>query len=159
MSTDLYTHIYLLQAGRVLLAKGAQPPVEGLWVPPGGNVLPGESPYEAALRQVTAQTGLSVSGLRLRALVSLVADESADTSLQILYAGNDFSGELQPAAGQGQLQWQHLHRVFSLPMPAAHHRWLSEVLNLNLPLYQARYVLDKAQQIVEVVEQPGETER
>jgi len=47
---------------------------------------------------------------------------------------------------------QHLHRVFNLPMPESHQRFMPYTINLNLPLYQARMMYDAEGRVVEVKE-------
>lgn len=43
----------------VLLVKRGKPPVSGLWSLPGGHIEPGEPAREAALREVTEETGVT----------------------------------------------------------------------------------------------------
>jgi len=152
MNTSLLTQIYVLQAGRILLQKRTQKPNLGLWVPPGGKVHPGESPFEAALREFHEKTGLKATKLLFRALVTQVAQGSGETSIHFVYACNEFSGELKSGGEQGQLSWQHLHRVFNLPIPPIYQQSMPHVINLNLPFYQARYNFDKEGALVEIVE-------
>ena len=146
MNPALLTQIYALQAGKVLLLRRKKEPNQGLWVPPGGEVKPGESPYESALREFQKETGLCANKLPLRGMITFVSQESGVTSVNFLYACNDFTGEANKEAREGTFEWQHLHRVFNLSMPASNHQYLPHAINLNLPFYQARYVVDAEQQ-------------
>lgn len=139
--------VYALQAGRVLLFQR-----EAGWAAPGGEVAPGEAPYEAGGRHLQKQTGLLAGTLILRGLVTLVSQETGETTLEFLYACNNFSGKLKPASGEQRSNWQHLHRVFHLPMPEVSQRVLTYALNLNLPLYQAKIVHDAGGRVVATVE-------
>jgi acetyl-CoA carboxylase carboxyl transferase subunit beta len=46
-------------AGRVLLIRRAKPPRVGAWTLPGGHIEPGETPEQAALREVLEETGVA----------------------------------------------------------------------------------------------------
>jgi mutator protein MutT len=79
--------------GRLLLIRRGQPPAIGTWTLPGGRVEPGETPAEAARREVAEETGLTVSVGELLATVPvlgyLVHDFAATVSSGVLAAGDD----------------------------------------------------------------------
>ena len=50
----------IVDAGRVLLIKRGQPPLQGRWSLPGGVVEVGETLQEALVREVREETGLEV---------------------------------------------------------------------------------------------------
>lgn len=48
------------EAGRLLLVRRANEPGRGLWSVPGGRVEPGETDFEALIREMAEETGLTV---------------------------------------------------------------------------------------------------
>jgi 8-oxo-dGTP diphosphatase len=68
--------------GRILVIQRAHAPSQGLWSIPGGRVEAGETPAEAARREVREETGLEidVAGLLGRVLLPAGNDVEYDVS-------------------------------------------------------------------------------
>jgi ADP-ribose pyrophosphatase YjhB (NUDIX family) len=82
-------------AGRVLLIRRANDPGRGLWSVPAGRIEAGETPAEAAVREVREETGLDVEvgEVLWRGAVGTfsVEDFAATVTGGVLQAGDDAS--------------------------------------------------------------------
>jgi 8-oxo-dGTP diphosphatase len=97
---------YIRQNGRVLLQlKAPDRWGGGWWNGPGGKLLDGEAPQDAAIREVLEETGLTVSPLTEHGTLDFSFGDEAEPSLRVhVYSTTTFSGELQ-ANDEGQLDW------------------------------------------------------
>ena len=74
------------------------------WGLPGGVVEPGETPAEAAIREVAEETGLNVE---LDDLIALYYLRTERRGLRFIFAGRIVGGELQvpPTEEVAELRW------------------------------------------------------
>lgn len=108
---------YIEQDGRYLMlhrTKKKQDPNEGKWIGIGGKFEAGESPEECAMREVAEETGLTLTALRLRGIVTFVSDV-CPTEYMFLFTADRFEGQLRPCP-EGDLAWVEKEKVFSLPL-------------------------------------------
>ncbi len=75
-------------AGRILLVRRNREPGRNEWALPGGFVENGESPAEAARRELEEETGLDASG---PSLVDIIYQESVYYGTSLLIIGYHFS--------------------------------------------------------------------
>ncbi len=89
----------------LLLIRGA--PTKRLWANKynglGGHIEAGEGPAAAARREIREESGLSVSDLRLRGVVTIDAGEPVGIGLYI-YSARAQTRVVVPS-GEGQLEW------------------------------------------------------
>ncbi|MBN1259905.1 MAG: 8-oxo-dGTP diphosphatase, partial [Anaerolineae bacterium] len=110
------TLVFLKREGQLLLLKGA--PTKRLWAGKynglGGHIKPGESPDEAARREVFEEAGLVVTDLTLRAVVHVTLPEPPGVILFV------FVGEAPPgsilASEEGVVEWIPRDRLLDLPL-------------------------------------------
>lgn len=97
---------YIRDAGRVLLQHKAEGRFGGgFWNAPGGKIIDGESPEQAAVREVREETGLTVRDLSDYGAITFYQDgiEGPDIHVHVFVAGR-FEGALQ-ANDEGPLEW------------------------------------------------------
>lgn len=89
----------------------------GKWIGVGGKFEEGETPEECAVREVFEETGLKVSSLKLRGIITFVM-QPLTTEYMFLYTCDDFSGELSDPDGcpEGILRWVEKEKLDELPM-------------------------------------------
>ena len=95
------------------------------WIGIGGKLEAGESPFDCARREVFEETGLTLTALRYRGIITFVSDLYG-TEYMHLFSSNAFSGEIRPECDEGNLEWIKKANLFSLPM------WEGDKIFLNL---------------------------
>ncbi|MEZ5211798.1 MULTISPECIES: NUDIX hydrolase [unclassified Gordonia (in: high G+C Gram-positive bacteria)] len=101
--------------GRVLLVKRGHEPEKGHWSVPGGRVEPGETPAQAAVREVREETGLDVRvGDELWTAIVPFGDDSR-------YEVHDFAatvlgGELRSGDDADDARWVAPDQLETLPL-------------------------------------------
>ena len=100
------TLCYVMRGNRILLqhkAKGLFG--EGLWNAPGGKLLKGEAPEEAARREVYEETRLKVKDLVFNGVLNFYLGDSRVLDQTVfLFSCRRFSGRMQ-ASSEGELKW------------------------------------------------------
>jgi 8-oxo-dGTP diphosphatase len=145
--------IYAVCDDKVLVMHRQQEPNVGLWIAPGGKIEPGESPYEAALREFAEETGLEAKDLELRGLCTLVPLLKQYPWFIFIFVAKDFQGTLRMDCEEGDLAWVALEEYLNtLPKPSADVIFAPKILTTDEGLFQAKFVYDAKVKLVEWVE-------
>jgi 8-oxo-dGTP diphosphatase len=148
----LFTQVHCLHNDQVLLMKRNRQPNLGHWVAPGGKIEKDEAPYECATRELREETGLEAHKIHLRGIVSVVMPTIPRPCIQFLSVVTDFSGQLVADEREGTLRWWPVDEVHHLSTPQGNSVWMSHVLDMHRPFYQAKYIYDSHSHLMEVIE-------
>jgi 8-oxo-dGTP diphosphatase len=100
--------IAVFKGDAVLLVKRSRAPWRGLWSLPGGSIEAGETPREAASRELMEETGISAKIEGLLDTVDIAAKgddgEAVKYRLDVFY-GLHAGGSLQPASDAASARW------------------------------------------------------
>ncbi len=86
----------------------------GKWIGVGGHLEENESPEECALREIREETGLSVTHLRLRGIITFILPDWGN-ELTFLYTARTDTEEVTPCA-EGTLAWIPIEKISCLPL-------------------------------------------
>ena len=85
------------------------------WVGIGGKLEAGESPFDCVRREAFEETGLTLTSLRYRGIITFVSDIYG-TEYMHLFTTDKFSGELKAECDEGNLEWVKKTDVVNLPI-------------------------------------------
>ncbi|MCW2784949.1 MAG: (deoxy)nucleoside triphosphate pyrophosphohydrolase [Marmoricola sp.] len=116
--------VAILDQGRVLAARRASGPDAGGWEFPGGKVELGESPEQAAVREIGEELGCVVEVVGWFDRTEAI---SADLELRVAL-GRLVSGDPVPQAGDhDEIRWLTLAELGTVPWLAADVPFVSEL--------------------------------
>ena len=114
----LTTLCYIERDGCYLMlhrVRKAQDENAGKWIGIGGHLEEDESPEECVRREVLEETGLHISGLRLRGILTFLLPDWGN-ELTFLYTARADSAVLPDSCPEGVLRWVPVDEVLSLPL-------------------------------------------
>ncbi len=92
---------------------------KGLWLAPGGKIEKNEAPRESAVREFREETGLTVSGLTYKSVLTFpdLGDSPFGDEWQVfVFHAVCFHGEITDNCPEGLLEWVPKARLPELPM-------------------------------------------
>lgn len=103
------------------MIRRVKPPFQGYWTAPGGKIEPGETPQQAACREVREETGLQPRDIELRMIASETGPEHYNWLL-FLFRCSDFTGSTDftgPAgvSREGEIAWIPLAELDTHSLP------------------------------------------
>ena len=116
----LAASVAVFRDGKVLLGQRTGGAGAGLWSLPGGMVETGERTAEAALRELTEETGVVASVIGLADVVEVIIPDAAgkirNHAVITVYAGHWISGEGETGPECGGILWGEPFALQDLPM-------------------------------------------
>lgn len=111
-------NLIVLRDGQVLLLKK---PRRGWYVAPGGKMEPGESIYQAAIREFSEETNTVPSNPHLKGIYTMVIVDPEtknvlDEWMLYTFVADDLSGDLLEENREGVLEWHPVESLYHLPM-------------------------------------------
>jgi 8-oxo-dGTP diphosphatase len=85
------------------------------WIGVGGKIEAGESPFDAARREIFEECALSPDKLDYRGIITFVSDLYG-TEYMHLFTSSDFSGEVSYDCDEGVLKWVKKEDIPTLPI-------------------------------------------
>lgn len=112
------------------------------WIGIGGKFEDKESPEECVIREAFEETGLTLTDISYRGIVTFVSDEY-ETEYMHLFKSCSFEGDLKEC-DEGVLEWVKKEKMYSLPAWEGDYIFL-ELLETNEPFFSLKleYVGDK----------------
>ena len=119
------------------------------WLGVGGGFLEDESPEDCCVREAFEETGLTLRGPVLRAVVTFVMEEG-ESELMFLFTCSDFSGELKDC-DEGVLEWIPKEDLYGLELWEGDRVFLKKIEKPS-PFFTLKLVYDKDGNLLEAVE-------
>ena len=120
-----WVNICVLKNQEILLLNRKHDNFPG-WIPPGGKVEFPESFFEAALRELKEETGLTALNLELKGISGFTNSIGNERFVFYDFLCTQFTGELSTSA-EGEPKWWNLKDIDKIPM--------QDEIRKRLPLY------------------------
>lgn len=108
------------------------------WLGIGGRLEEGESPFDCARREAKEETGLTLTDLRYRGIVTFVSDKHGTEYMHLFHSAS-FAGELNTNCNEGELEWIDKRDVISLPIWEGDKIFL-DLLDKEVPFFSLKLI-------------------
>ncbi|MDD4688351.1 MAG: 8-oxo-dGTP diphosphatase [Eubacteriales bacterium] len=125
--------------------KSKADPNNGKWLGIGGKLKQGETPDEAAIREVYEETGLILNDYQYRGAITFISD-IYDDEVMHLYYSNVFKGDIHEC-DEGHLEWIDKDRIFDLNMWEGDRIFLKLLWN-DAPFFNLTLIYDKNDNLI-----------
>ena len=120
---------------------------EGKWIGIGGKFEYGESPEECMIREAKEETGLAVTSMKFRGILTFICDKQ-DPEYICLYTIDGFSGQLKEC-DEGELLWVPKDEIFGLNLWEGD-RIFFDLLQKDVPFFYLKLCFE-GDQLLEAV--------
>ena len=120
---------------------------EGKWIGIGGKFEYGESPEECMIREAKEETGLAVTSMKFRGILTFICDKQ-DPEYICLYTIDGFSGQLKEC-DEGELLWVPKDEIFGLNLWEGD-RIFFDLLKKDVPFFSLKLCYE-GDQLLEAV--------
>ena len=120
---------------------------EGKWIGIGGKFEYGESPEECMIREAKEETGLAVTSMKFRGILTFISDKH-DPEYICLYTIDGFSGQLKEC-DEGELLWVPKDEIFGLNLWEGD-RIFFDLLQKDVPFFSLKLCYE-GDQLLEAV--------
>lgn len=120
---------------------------EGKWIGIGGKFEYGESPEECMIREAKEETGLAVTSMKFRGILTFICDKQ-DPEYICLYTIDGFSGQLKEC-DEEELLWVPKDEIFGLNLWEGD-RIFFDLLQKDVPFFSLKLCYE-GDQLLEAV--------
>lgn len=128
------TLCYIRANGQTLMLQRAKnDSMLGQWIVPGGKFEPGETPEDCVLREVQEETGLTLTAINLRGILTFVQRKEelpVKTCTCFVFESFGFTGALFDSV-EGELRWVPDGEILQLDLPSSDHIFLPWIYEGN----------------------------
>lgn len=108
-----FTICFIKKADKILLLNREKASWMGMWNGVGGKLEPGETPRESIIREIAEETGISVSSIAFKGLVTWSVDRHRVGGMYTYFAElpEDYPFETPVKTEEGILDWKELNWI------------------------------------------------